>query len=538
MKSSTIRTFTTVHTWTGICAGFFLFIAFYTGALLVFYGAIDTWQHPPWRAGAEAQVSAQQLAERFAATHPQQLSYFGVVLPSPGAAHASYVYWPSADGARFATAGNLQNTLHTLPDNRLSNFLIAIHESLGIPVIGLYFMGIVSVLYGLALVSGFIIRLPKITREVFALRRGRNLKRMWQDAHNVIGLLSLPFHVMFALTGALLCLFAAMLMALNTLAFDGHLTSAFNQALTTAPALQASGKSAPMLPLPTLVQRAHATALDHGVSTFTPDYIEFRNYGDANAVVVVRGMSQSTLGTFGTVAMDGNTGAVLATHVGDTYDVNGMSYAALFGLHFGFFGGATVKWLYLVLGLAGAFLFYSGNLLWIESRRKRRQTEQPARTRWMARATVGVCIGSCLGVSAAFLALALANGHGDADLIQQVAAYGSFALACLWTLWRPIPHAARDLLWATAGVTALAAIVDLIRNAHAWLQPWTPLHSVVLAVDLTGLALAIGFALLARASWRRARHSEANSIWALPAQTRHQSVHGPLRANDPDTENA
>ncbi|HET7663826.1 MAG TPA: PepSY domain-containing protein, partial [Rhodanobacteraceae bacterium] len=95
----------------------------------------------------------------------------------------------------------------------------------------------------------------------------------------------------------------------------------------------------------------------------------------------------------------------------------------------------------------------------------------------------------------------------------------AFALACLWTMLRPVPHAARDLLWATSGVTALAVIVDLIRNAHAWMQPWTPLHGVVLGVDITGLALAAGFALLARASWRRARHSDANSLWALPAST-------------------
>ena len=39
--------------------------------------------------------------------------------------------------------------------------------------------------------------------EVEVLRPGRNLKRFWQDAHNVIGVLSLPMHVMFAVTGAM-----------------------------------------------------------------------------------------------------------------------------------------------------------------------------------------------------------------------------------------------------------------------------------------------------------------------------------------------
>ena len=39
MKASTVRTFTVVHTWTGLMAGFALFVAFYAGALTVFHGA-------------------------------------------------------------------------------------------------------------------------------------------------------------------------------------------------------------------------------------------------------------------------------------------------------------------------------------------------------------------------------------------------------------------------------------------------------------------------------------------------------------------
>src|SRR3546814_147295 len=64
------------------------------------------------------------------------------------------------------------------------------------------FRSLVSLLYGLALLSGVVIHLPKLLQNLFALRPGRNLKQFWQDAHNVIGVLSLPMHVMFAITGA------------------------------------------------------------------------------------------------------------------------------------------------------------------------------------------------------------------------------------------------------------------------------------------------------------------------------------------------
>ena len=36
-SSQTLRTFTTLHTWVGLVAGFGLFVAFYAGALTLFH---------------------------------------------------------------------------------------------------------------------------------------------------------------------------------------------------------------------------------------------------------------------------------------------------------------------------------------------------------------------------------------------------------------------------------------------------------------------------------------------------------------------
>ncbi len=43
-------------------------------------------------------------------------------------------------------------------------------------------MGVISVLYGLALVSGVLLHLPRLKKDLFAVRPGRNLKRFWMDA--------------------------------------------------------------------------------------------------------------------------------------------------------------------------------------------------------------------------------------------------------------------------------------------------------------------------------------------------------------------
>ncbi|MHA6203669.1 PepSY-associated TM helix domain-containing protein [Dyella soli] len=523
MKAATIRTFQTVHTWTGLLAGFALFVAFYAGALVVFHDDIAAWQNPPWRSAVDADVPVDALIERLLASHPAAREDFGIVLPTDPS-HAAYAYWQDGDDTRFATASQMDAPRAEAGADELADYIYALHDSLGLPVFGLYLMGIVSVLYGLALVSGIVIHLPQLLQNIFAMRVGPNLKRLWQDAHNAIGVLSLPFHVIFAVTGALFCLLTLTLAALNTVAFDGQLFGAFAHATQTTPAVTASGTPASMLPPEALIARARTEAFTSGVTTFKPDYLHFVHYGDHNAVAEVRGLSQHTLGTFGSVALSAHDGSVLGNHVGNRYSLNGISYAALFGLHFGTFGGRTVQWLYFVLGLAGAFLFYSGNLLWIESRRKRRVADQPLRTLVMARATIGVCIGTCLGIAGAFAATWVSARLGvDAGLPQRVACYGLFFAACAYASIRPVARATAELLWMTAALTVLVATADLAGNASAIARAWTPLTWSVLGVDLTGIAMGIVFACFARASARRARSGDANSVWSLQAASTSRS---------------
>lgn len=519
MKAATLRTFTTVHTWTGLLAGFALFVAFYAGALTVFHDDIAAWQNPPWRAVPDAGIATDTLIERLLAHHPDARDDFGIVL-AHDSSHAAYAYWQSKDGTHTATASQMATPREDADENELADFVYALHDSLGLPVIGLYLMGIVSVIYGLALLSGILIHLPQLVKDFFAMRVGRNLKRLWQDAHNAIGVISLPFHVIFAVTGALFCLFAITLAALNTVAFDGKLLDAFGKATSTTPTVAASGTTASMLSTDELLARARAQALTTDVTTFEPNYMHFVHYGDRNAVAEVLGTSQHTLGTYGTVAMSAHDGSVLGTYVGNRYSANGISYAALFGLHFGSFGGRTVQWLYFVLGLAGAFLFYSGNLLWIESRRKRRHLDQPRKTMVMARATVGVCIGTCLAISGAFVATWIAERMGvEAGLPQRVACYGLFLGACAYACLRPVARATVELLWATAALTLAMAVVDLAVNTPSMMQSWSPLAWRVIGVDVTGIVLGLVFACFARAAARRASAGDANSVWAdRPAQ--------------------
>src|SRR5690606_18591936 len=245
LKSATLRTFLAVHTWTGLVAGFALFVAFYAGAITVFHHDLPAWQS---RAVAEQPVQpldeAQRLLDGVLQRHPEARAHVGMLFPGVESPQSS-AYWQDASGTwLYATVDDLDGSPKP-PQAGLPELLNELHYSLGLPIVGTWLMGLVSLLYGMALLSGVVIHLPRLLQNLFALRPGRNLKQFWQDAHNVVGVLSLPMHVMFAITGALLCLLFVLMTALNPLVYDGKLMAAAPAAMDTAPVRSAAGVEAP-----------------------------------------------------------------------------------------------------------------------------------------------------------------------------------------------------------------------------------------------------------------------------------------------------
>ncbi|ERX80195.1 PepSY domain-containing protein [Pseudomonas aeruginosa] len=143
------------------------------------------------------------------------------------------------------------------------------------------------------------------------------------------------------------------------------------------------------------------------------------------------------------------------------HPVEGIEF---FALHMASFGGTTVLWLYFLLGMAGAWLFYSGNLLWIETRRRKANKHQGGTprqrldTRLMAAATVGICLGCVCGISLTIVGGKWLNGWAD-DLTRchQALYYSAFFTALAWSFWRG----------ARRGPTALERRpTDTVHTAH------------------------------------------------------------------------
>lgn len=530
IRADIVRLYKTVHTWTGITCGFALFIAFYAGALTMFQEPIARWASPP--AAGVAAVSLDDTARLLAlvaAAHPEareegmtlhlrghenepaRVTWEEDAPPQAGDSHEHVHWW-----ATLNPDGTLRAT-HEEP-SELAELINDLHRRVGIPAPwGTYFMGMVALLYGVALIAGVIVLLPSLVKDFQVLRIGHNLKRMWLDAHNIAGVTALPFHLVIAITATAWGFWNPLLSAQETVVFGGkqQLMMARDSQRWAVP--KPTGEAGAMLRPTQLLQR-----LKDQVPDFEPSAMVFKNFGDQAAAVKFAGAERGYVGDtrFGGVILSAVTGTLIKDNRASHQDPDRRVGTAILALHTGEYGGSTITWAYFFLGFSGAWLFYSGNLLWIETRRRKAreggEVEQPRSTRLLGSATVGVCLGCVAGLSLTIVAAKWLHGR-VADLAHWHAMiYGAVFLGSIvWAFVRGAARSAVHLLWLCAVATMAIPLTTLVARLLPALGMWAHGSAATIGVDVVAFAGALSFAWMARATTRRIRTGPADSIWSV-----------------------
>lgn len=534
IKSEYVRIYKSIHTWTGILSGLALFIAFYAGALTVFKEPLARWAAPPSEIKQMPLANAQQLTVKTLAIHREAARDFTLYLGDAENIPAR-MGWQSGEPdsdehdeahlKQYAAMLDKQDApvvLEVQP-SRLADFIDVLHRVVGLPVDNdpnRLVMGIIAVLYSLALISGVIVLLPSLIKDFFALRVGKNLKRMWLDAHNIVGIVSLPFHIIMALTAVVFAFHDDIYRIQDALIHNGKWSTAF-QRPKIAKANTPPRDPATMLPPEALLSQIHKIAPD-----FQASMLQYQQITGPHPVVRIWGKDEGTISPRargGFAAIDPYSGKITnKDFLPGQQDTPNLLISSFFALHMAAFGGAAVQWMYFLLGLAGAWLFYSGNLLWIESRRKKlpRQggplPQQRLDTRLMASATVGVCFGSISGISLAIAGSKWLYGLvGDLNAWHPVLYYGTF-FACL--AWAFVFGAGKTAVHLS-GLASLTTLAIPLTSLIAWSIPslgmWTHLSAASLGVDLTALVGGLLLAWISRIAWSRARQGSADSVWSI-----------------------
>ncbi|MBR1375772.1 MAG: PepSY domain-containing protein [Cardiobacteriaceae bacterium] len=239
---------------------------------------------------------------------------------------------------------------------------------------------------------------------------------------------------------------------------------------------------------------------------FKINTVIYSRINTASGFVMARGEYQ---GQSAFVRLNPTTGEIIGTSFNNPAAAEFVS--ALMKLHFGNYGGYFLRWVYFLLGLGGAALFYTGNLLWLE-KRPGKHGKNRRDVRFMAALTTGVACGCLAGLIAVIPMARIFSAYeiSVGDKFQWI--YYGFLLA--FVIWAQIQGAAKSVVWQLKILALLAASIPVLEIAGLFVPKLffrADLSSFVL--DCTAVVFALLFYFAANKTREKTKNAAPNSIW-------------------------
>ncbi|MBD9535903.1 PepSY domain-containing protein [Stenotrophomonas sp. STM01] len=516
-----------LHTWFGLVLGFVLMAAFFFGALSVFDREIDRWSIPATRIAPQPMPSfdavlrpaferMQPTAEAIAAMRPMvngdmpqrfdQVGSWSAYTTHRDPVLALYAGYdvPNAknpDEQIWAYATIDPRNGKALPDDQLkigSGFFFPLHYGLTLDWknLGVWIVGFSALVMLAALVSGVVMH-RKLFREFFTFRPGKARLRSVLDLHNLTGVVALPFHFFFALTGLLIFAGTYYFPVGHTQLHGLHDLHEQVEARETGLPHTRAGVAAGLASVDAMVAQAqrrwqaHDKAGDVG-------FLVLQHVGDANGYVSVYRAGTDRIALVGDgIHFKAATGELIREDPPATPVARMNEF--LTGLHLQHFRHWLLRWLYVLGGLAGATCIATGFIFFVE-KRKRQHAQQG---RQGARIVDALAVTTVTGMVLATLGILIANrvlpealpARGD---WERYAFWGTWALALVHAGWRSAPVARglvnpawREQCWAIALFALAAVLLNGMTTGDHLLRTLAQGYWPVAGVDLSLLATAV-----------------------------------------------
>ncbi|HEY5760833.1 MAG TPA: PepSY-associated TM helix domain-containing protein, partial [Steroidobacter sp.] len=213
MKEGFRQSMAWLHTWSGLVVGWILFAVFVTGTLSYFRPEISQWMRPEMRDAKlhpNAALTAVALLQERAPNAPRWF----ISLPDAREPIVRVTYRDpnGGEGRRGFKSVVLDPTTGEevkARDTRGGDFFYRFHFELSMkPIWGRWVVGFCAMFMFVAIISGIVTH-KKIFKDFFTFRPKKG-QRSWLDAHNAVGVLALPYHVMITYTGLVTLMFMYM----------------------------------------------------------------------------------------------------------------------------------------------------------------------------------------------------------------------------------------------------------------------------------------------------------------------------------------
>jgi uncharacterized iron-regulated membrane protein len=387
---------TWLHTWFGLVLGFVLVVVFFFGALSVFDREIDRWAMPATRFAPQHMPSFDRVLrpafERITTADADDLTAAAGRVKGTLPTQLPLVDWSVYTTHRdpvltIYTSFSLPNALvegdhihghrtidprdgKVLPEGNLkigSEFFYPLHYSLHLEwkQLGYWVVGLAALSMLAALVSGVVIH-RKLLRELFTLRPSMQRQRVTLDLHNLAGVVALPFHFLFALTG--LVIFAGIYFPVSGTQLR-PLAEAHEQRESAATGLPhaPAGVTAPLVSVDAMVADAQRRWSVRGMAGEI-GYLFVNHPGDANGYVSLYRAGTDRVALTGQgIHYRASDGVLLREDPPETTISSVNEF--LTGLHLQHFRHWPLRFLYLFGGLAGCACIATGFLFFVEKRK-------------------------------------------------------------------------------------------------------------------------------------------------------------------------
>jgi len=527
-KNSAIKNLTEAHGWLGVVFSIVLFIVFWAGSLSLFLLEINQWaelpHYPPAQNGQVKPLS--EIIDTQLKQYPHQPeTAMRIFLPNQdNVSYRVFLQVPDTKAAAKAaeTTDNIKTKRLRLKvdpktgearparsEFKLINFIYRLHYDLQLSRFGLYFVGIVTLFLLFALFSGVFIHFKKIINYFFSYRTHKTRTQLL-DLHNVVGIMSLPFTLMYAISGLVFNLVIVFQIVFVVFIYQGDQDKMISDAGFSGFEAEAmSGRTLDMSKLDQLLADKQA---QYGPARFVRIY----NYGDETAAVELFGKGQGNLEPRYELAFRLLDGKLLQESGVQTINVFKEGRRVLSSLHFGDFAGFDLRVLYFILGMAVAAMIIAGNMLWINKRRNNRKVSDKVTT-FVSNLTLGSCCGMIFATAAGLLLertlpLGLA-ARGDWVIAGFMAITVATAACAFWLSDKKRYIA--NTLYTSAAILILTVIASWSMFANTLIELWAQgIHSVI-GVDI---GLLLSAALCGFIAWRLRPLSQS-----ISTQTQHIS---------------
>lgn len=501
---------TYAHGWLGIISSSLLCLIFWFGGLSLFRAEIQAWSEAPTMTSL-ASNQPSTIIQNSAFEGPFTLfdaiekvipayefdrsEHLSIALPQPAQPYYQfYIDLMSNDPKKHPMVeikvdpltGEVLGGIDHYP---LANFFYHLHYSGNMGKTGLYLIGLFALLLGFALFSGIWIQAKKLWQQFFLCRSDRKAAR-YLDSHRVIGVISLPFAAMFALTGLIFNLVIVYQVTFALVLYNGDSKALLADAgYATHLKAEDSGIKMSMESVPELIQQATE---EKG----PVEFVRIHAYGDQNAMLELKGRHHDAnlASEYRRFYRISNQEVLFDGGVRENQLQTGLN--TLERLHFGDFGGLGLKVIYFLLSVAVVAMVVMGNLLWVE-KRKKQAADHSVALWFIPKMTMGVCLGLLGATFASMLYVRLISLEvgfsGDTLPVIFIVSVTTWMIAgFILDAIRPLIKYSLLTFSLLIGATVLMGVVQYPSD---WLLlPYTT-SKAILTIDV-GLVLLLGVFLL------------------------------------------